>query len=321
MKGGFMLASRASALRICAFLLAFLAAAASLPVVAAEAVTITDGGGRTVTVTDTSRILSVGGDVTEILYALGAGDRIVAVDTTSQFPASALKDKKSVGYMRALSSEGVLSVGATLVIASEAAGPPEVVKTLKSTSVPYVEVADRSSPEGIAAKVALIAKVIGAKAEGDKLVQQMMVDFADLAQRRAKIKRPLRALFVLAIQNGRLTVGGQTTSAEAIINLAGAINAAENVKGFRPLPDEAVVELAPDVIFAMRRSGAKSEHDLSQIFVLKGVQATPAGKAKRIVMVDGQYMLGFGPRTPAAARELMSEFYPALAGTDGNAMR
>lgn len=313
-----MLALRAGAPRLCAFLVAFLAAAVSSPA-PAEEVAVIDGGGRTVTVTNTSRILSVGGDVTEILYALGAGNRIVAVDTTSQFPPSALKEKKSVGYMRALSSEGVLSVGATVVIASEAAGPPEVVKTLKSTSVPYVEVADRSSPEGIADKVGLIAKVIGKKAQGEKLVQQMMADFASLAQRRAKIERPLRALFVLAIQNGRLMVGGQSTSADAIIKLAGAINAAEGVKGFRPLPDEAVVELAPDIIFAMRRSGANAENDLSQVFALKGVQATPAGKAKRIVTVDGQYMLGFGPRTAAAAHDLMSEFYPALTGTGGNA--
>ena len=62
-----------------------------------------------------------------------------AVDTTSQFPAQALKEKKSVGYMRALSSEGVISVGASMVLASERSGPPEVVKTLKATSVPYVE--------------------------------------------------------------------------------------------------------------------------------------------------------------------------------------
>ena len=72
-------------------------------------VTVVDAGGRSVRVSDASRILSIGGDVTEIVYALGAGDRVVGVDTTSQF-RQALKEKKSVGYMRALSSEGVISV-------------------------------------------------------------------------------------------------------------------------------------------------------------------------------------------------------------------
>ncbi len=63
-----------------------------------------DGSARPIA--DTSRIVSIGGDVTEILYALKAAPKIVAVDTTSTYPASALKEKKSVGYMRALSTRG-----------------------------------------------------------------------------------------------------------------------------------------------------------------------------------------------------------------------
>jgi iron complex transport system substrate-binding protein len=295
-----------------AFLLAVVAASA-LPAMAAE-VTVVDGGGRSVQVTDASRILSIGGDVTEILYALGAGSRIVGVDTTSQFPPEALQDKKSVGYMRALSSEGVMSVSATVILASEGAGPPEVVKTLKATSVPYVEVTDKSSAEAIVGKVRLIAKVIGAEAEGEKLAQQVLDDFRMLADWRTKVGRPLRALFVLAVQNGRVMVGGQNTSADAILRLAGATNVVSDVNGFRPLPDEAIVALAPDVIVTMRRSSDKDGHDLSQLSTMKGVQSTPAGIAKRIIAVDGLYTLGFGPRAPAAARDLMAQFYPDVIG-------
>ncbi len=294
------------------------AAALMLPA-AAAGVTVVDGGGGSVAVDDATRILSIGGDVTEILYALGAGDRIVGVDTTSQFPPEALKEKKSVGYMRALSSEGVVSVGATVVLASEGSGPPEVVKTLKASSVPYVEVTDKSSAEAIVSKVRLVAKVVGAEAEGEKLVQKVMDDFKVLADWRAKVGRPLRALFVLAVQNGRVLVGGQNTSADAILKLAGAKNVADNVTGFRPLPDEAIVALAPDVIVAMRRSSDKDGHDLSQLSSLKGVQSTPASIAKRIILVDGLYTLGFGPRAPAAARDLMARIYPDVIGKAGSA--
>jgi iron complex transport system substrate-binding protein len=292
-----------------------LTGAAALMLSAATAgVTVVDGGGRSVAVDDATRILSIGGDVTEILYALGAGNRIVGVDTTSQFPPEALKEKKSVGYMRALSSEGVISVGATVVLASEGSGPPEVVKTLKASSVPYVEVTDKSSAEAIVSKVRLVAKVVGAEAEGETLVQKVMDDFKVLADWRSKVDRPLRALFVLAVQNGRVMVGGQNTSADAILKLAGAKNVADDVTGFRPLPDEAIVALAPDVIVAMRRSSDKDGHDLSQLSGMKGVQSTPAGVAKRIIMVDGLYTLGFGPRAPAAARDLMAKFYPDAIG-------
>lgn len=294
--------------------LLLIGAAALMLSPAAAGVTVVDGGGRSVAVDDATRILSIGGDVTEILYALGAGDRIVGVDATSQFPPEALKEKKSVGYMRALSSEGVVSVGATVVLASEGSGPPEVVKALKASSVPYVEVTDKSSSEAIVSKVRLVAKVVGAEAEGEKLVQKVMDDFKVLTDWRTKVGRPLRALFVLAVQNGRVMVGGQHTSADAILKLAGAKNVADDVTGFRPLPDEAIVALAPDVIVAMRRSSDKDGHDLSQLSSLKGVQSTPAGIAKRIIMVDGLYTLGFGPRAPAAARDLMAKFYPDVTG-------
>ena len=101
-------------LRASATTLVLAAFAAAMPVTQAHAdTTVTDAGGRTVAIGDTSRILSIGGDVTEILYALKADGRIIAVDSTSQFPAEALKQKANVGYMRALATEGVLATNPT----------------------------------------------------------------------------------------------------------------------------------------------------------------------------------------------------------------
>ena len=296
---------------------ALLAVVVGGPAVSGVEVTVVDAGGRSVRVTDSSRILCIGGDVTEITYALGAGDRVAAVDTTSQFPPQALKEKASVGYMRALSSEGVISVGATLVLASERAGPPEVVKTLKASSVPYIEVPDAFSPEGLVRKIRLIAQAIGTEAEGDRIVQALTAGFAGLATLRGKIGRPVRALFVLGVQNGRIMVGGRSTSADAVLGLAGAHNAAASIIGFRPVGDEAVVEMAPEVIVGMRRMSDSDAHDLSQLLALKGVQSTPAGAAKRIVIMDGAYLLGFGPRVPEAARDLMHALYPEIGGAGG----
>lgn len=260
---------------------------------------------------DTSRIVSVGGDVTEILYALGLEDKIVAVDTTSQFPPEALKDKKSVGYMRALSSEGVLALNPSAIIASESAGPPEVARALKSSSIAYVEIPDETSAEGVASKINMIAEAVAADTEGNELIKRVKDGFASLADSREKVIKRARVLFVLSAQNGRALVGGSGTSADAILKLAGADNAAASVTGFKPLVDEAVIELAPDVILLMRRGDGNDGHD--DILSLKGVQSTPAGRSKRIVVMDGSYLLGFGPRTPAAARELMTALYPDLS--------
>ncbi|MEL7430015.1 MAG: ABC transporter substrate-binding protein, partial [Pseudomonadota bacterium] len=109
---------------------------------------------------DTSRILSIGGDVTEILYALGMGDKIVAVDTTSLFPPEALESKRKVGYMRALSAEGVLSVAPSVILAAEGAGPPETVRALKASSVHYIVVPDTPTPDGVATKIRSIANAV-----------------------------------------------------------------------------------------------------------------------------------------------------------------
>ena len=128
------------------------------PCIGADTVA-TDAGGRAVRIADASRILPIGGDVTEIVYALGAGARVVGVDATSQFPSQALKQKKNVGYMRALSSEGVISVNAPAGARLRAArARPRWSRRLKTTSVPYVEVPDGISAAGIARKVRLIAQ-------------------------------------------------------------------------------------------------------------------------------------------------------------------
>jgi iron complex transport system substrate-binding protein len=299
-----------------AALLGCLVAAGVLMAAAATAgdVTLTDASGRSVQISDASRILAIGGDITEIIYALGADARLVGVDATSQFPSTALKDKPNVGYMRALSTEGVVSVGASLIIASAGAGPPEVVKTLKTTSVPYLEVTDAFSAEGIAAKVRLIARAIGAEAQGEKLVSQVEQDFKDLADTARRIKQPAKAMFVLGVQNGRANVAGQGTAANAILELAEAKNVATGMSGYKPVTDEAIVEMAPDVILIMRRSSGNDNHDTAQLLELKGVQSTPAGAAKRVIMMDALYLLGFGPRAPRAARELMGRIYPDLGG-------
>ena len=166
----------------------------------AAAVTVRDAGGRSVEVKDASRIVSVGGAVTEILYALGLSDRIVAVDTTSLFPAEALKQKPNVGYMRALSAEGVLGLNPSLVLAIEGAGPKETVAVLEAATVPLVRVPDRYTGDGIVEKIKLVADVAGAHDRGECLAAKVggRSRGADRAARR-RSTQPKKVLFVLSL--------------------------------------------------------------------------------------------------------------------------
>jgi len=257
----------------------------------------------------TPRVLSIGGDITEILYDLGQQDKIVAVDTTSQYPADALKDKKSVGYMRALSAEGVLSVNPTLIIASDEAGPPEVVNALKSSGVRYITIEDKPTADGVSAKVRHVGNLLGADDAAQALAAKIESEFATLKAARKEIKTRKKVLFILAIQNGRATVAGAGTAADSIMQLAGADNAAVGVSGYKPVSDEQLTEFAPDAVIVMRR-GESDQHKAGQALTLAGLRQSPAAKTDKLIEMDGLYLLGFGPRAPSAARDLMKSIYP-----------
>lgn len=254
------------------------------------------------------KIVSVGGDITEIIYALKADDKIVAVDTTSTFPLSALKTKKSVGYMRALSTEGVLSTGATAIVASDRAGPPEVVAALKSSSIAFHEIQETNSPTGVGEKIRKVGSLIGHAAEADALAENVAGKFKALDTVRADLGKKKRVLLILAIQNGRATVGGRGTSADAIIALAGGENAASDIDGFKPVTDEQLVQMAPDAVLAMKRSSGPSTIDDAKR--LQGLAGSPAAAGNGMLEIDGSFVLGFGPRAPDAAKDLMLALYP-----------
>lgn len=256
------------------------------------------------------RIVSLGGDATEILYALDLQDKIVAVDSTSLEPAEALKTKANVGYMRQLSAEGVLSTGATIIVANAQAGPPEVINALKSAKIEFLSLPGNESPDNIAEKVLVVGRAFGRDTQAKALAKQIEDGLSAVAVARKKLGKPVRAIFILGVNNGRATVAGTTTSADTMIRLAGAENAASDLTGYKPLTDEALLGLQPDVILTMRRTGATQNASL--ISSLPGAKETPAVKAGRIVEMDGHYLLGFGPRTHMAALELMRKFYPEM---------
>jgi len=255
------------------------------------------------------RIVAAGGVVTEVIYALGLQDRVVGVDTTSLWPPEALKDKKSVGYVRALSAEGVLSLKPSQIIAVEGAGPPDALALLKESGTPITMIPEALTPEAVVAKIAAIGKAADAAEPAAALAARVKARFDDLDKLRVGLPKQKRVLFVLSLQNGRTMVGGRNSTADAIIALAGGINAASAVEGFKPMTDEAIITAAPDVVLMMRHSSAPNLPP-DELFALPALSQTPAAKQKSLIRMDGLYLLGFGPRTPDAGRDLMAALYP-----------
>jgi len=253
------------------------------------------------------RYVVVGGALTEIAYALGRQEAIVGVDATSLFPPQALKDKPNVGYFRALSAEGVLSLHPTRILAVEGAGPPATLDALTASGAVIQRVPDQPTPEGVAQKILAVGSAFNVARDAEALAAAVRARFATLEQRRQAIAAPKRALFVLAVQNGRLLCGGAGTAADAMLRLAGAINVA-GFEGYKAMTEEALVAAAPEAIVGMARDGASVAEAVK---AAPAVARTPAAQGQAIFEMDSLYLLGFGPRAPEAAAELMAKIYPS----------
>jgi iron complex transport system substrate-binding protein len=258
---------------------------------------------------DTARIVSVGGDVTEIIYALGEENHLIARDTTSMFPKAALT-LPDVGYMRSLSPEGILAMNPTAIIAIEGSGPPEALAVLKSASVPFEPVPNAFTHDGILAKIEKVGVLLGVEGKAAALKATVQADLdaaiAD-AQKRPEGERK-RILFILSMQGGKVMVSGTGTAADGIIKLSGSVNAAGDFPGYKPLTDEAIIKAKPDVILMMNRGDGASAKD-DDLMKQPALALTPAVQNKAIVRMDGLHLLGFGPRTASAVRELNAAIY------------
>lgn len=259
------------------------------------------------------RIVSIGGSLTEIVYALGQEDRLIARDSTSLFPSQAL-DLPDVGYMRALSPEGVLSVDPDLILTLEGAGPPEAVEVIKSASVPVVTVPESFDRQGVLAKIDAVGKALGMEDEAAELAESVDADLRAAEDAAASVGAPAKVLFVLSMEGGRVLASGTGTAANGIIELAGGQNAITDYAGYKQLTDEAIITAAPDVILLMNRGGEldPTSTDLSS---QPALSVTPAAQNDRVIRIEGSYLLGFGPRTGAAAHELAAALY-GNAATD-----
>jgi iron complex transport system substrate-binding protein len=259
----------------------------------------------------TQRVVSVGSALTEIVYALGAEKMLVGVDTTSLYPAAA-RALPQVGYMRALSAEGVLSLKPTLVLATTAAGPATTLDQLKATGIEVLVLPDHYDYESVVAKIELVGKLTGKTAEAQAMIAQGRADMASLAAKLAAVPARPRVLFLLSMGGGAPQAAGAGTAADGIIKLAGGTNAVEGYNGYRPLTPEAVIASRADFILVTRQT-IEALGGVDHIVNQPSVSQTPAGKARRVLQFDTLLLLGFGPRTPEAATELAAALHPQLA--------
>lgn len=284
-------------------LLAAALASAALPQ-AADAGQIIDAAGDAVTASPAARIVSIGSSVTEIIVDLGLVPRIAAIDTTSTGIAE-VRGKPDVGYLRALSAEGVLSQSPGLICATNDAGPPEVIAALKSSGIPFALIPHVPTVDGIIEKIRMLGSLLDAEPGAAALAESCRAKADALAVRVNSLAGPRpKVLFVLSFSDGRLIAGGAHTGADSVIAMAGGSNIAAGMAGYKPLSPETLLADPPDHIVTM--SGAGMAPDPKAILAYAPLAASPAAKAGAIRAFDGAALLGFGPRTITSVGDLAS---------------
>ncbi|MCO5057777.1 MAG: ABC transporter substrate-binding protein [Rhizobiaceae bacterium] len=259
------------------------------------------------TLGNASRIVAIGGSITEIVYALGEEHRLAGRDSTSLYPDAALA-LPDVGYMRQLSPEGVLSVDPDGMLALEGSGPPEALDVLKKASVPLVMVPETFDRDGILAKIRAVGKALDVEAEADGLARSVGAELDAATALTAGIDDRRRVLFVLSLQGGKVLASGTGTAADGMISLAGGVNAVSGFSGYKQLTDEAIIEARPEIIMMMARGGDLDIAE-AELFAVPALAATPAARNGKLVKMNGLYLLGFGPRTASAVRDLARSLY------------
>ncbi len=248
------------------------------------------------------RIVSTDGTISEIVCGLGMEPKLVGVDVTSTYPES-LKKLKQIGHNRNISAEGILSLNPDLILVNKkAAINPGLVRQLQQTGKKIAVFDHEYSVEGAKKLIREVGAYFEKGKEAEAMVKKLEADLKKSARSGANKK----VLFIYARGAGTLMVSGEGTQIDEMIRLSGNKNAAVGFKEFRPLTSEALLAANPDYLLLFD-DGLKSIGGVDGLLKIPGIAHTTAGKGKKVITMDGLYLMGFGPRMGAALSELSTK--------------
>jgi iron complex transport system substrate-binding protein len=249
------------------------------------------------------RVISAGGSITEIIYALGKQDLIVATDSTSLYPVAAASLPK-LGYFRQLSTEGILSFQPSHLIGAQATGPASLAGQLEAAGVQVTILGEQRDLAGLTQLIEQVGKLLGTPNEALLLIQSITQQVTELKQQHNS-ERSIRALFVMSDSERGITVAGNNTVPQALFDDAGIQNVAANLKDYKVMDNESILAANPDLIFVASHR-IKEPEAVKALCQHPALKATSAGRNCALVVMESSSALGLSPRYPQALGTIIS---------------
>lgn len=259
------------------------------------------------------RIVTLDPSATEIVFALGAGEKLIGRDKSSYYPPEANR-LPDVGYHNQLNPEGILALGPTLVIGGRKKDTAELITAIESAGVKFLDLGEEASLDAAREKIRTIAEAVGEKARGEELIATLDADIERLREEMeaAGNPEPVRASFLYMRGTQTIFLCGPGNSTVELLKLAGAVSAVQGIEGCKPMSAEALVNADPQVL-VVYESGLASVGGMEGFLSLPGFSETTAGREKRIIAMDDLYIGAFGPRTGKAALDLFRRIHNVSA--------
>lgn len=257
------------------------------------------------------RIISIGPDITEIIYQLGAGDELVGRDMRSIYPPQAA-NLADVGYMRTLNAEGLLSLYPDKIIASQLAAPSVVFEQIESMGIPVIFISGEPSINGMINRIQQVAKAVERESQGGELVKQMQATLAQIPS----TKLPLNIMFIRSFNNNNILAAGKETLIDYVFQIAGVNNALADMNRYQTLSGEGLILAKPDLIVTTKTAMRYFQNE-EDFWLLDNVINTPAGKNRQLLVMDDMALLSFGLQTPQAIL-FLRHYAEKLVASQGN---
>lgn len=261
---------------------------------------ITDDAGRSVTIeAEPRRVVSLAPGNTEILYALGLGDRVVGVTTYDDYPAQVAEVEK-VGDFAGPNMEAVAAAEPDLVLVTTGV-QADVIEQLEALGATVVAI-DPQSVSQLFDDIRTIGSIAGVPSVAEELVTSMQSEISVIQQAVASFM-PVTA-FVEIGQAPLYTVGQDTLIGE-LVELAGGTNVVEET-GYVPYSVEQLIESDPAVYLATKSSAV----DADAVSKRAGFAGLSAVKAGSVVILDDNPVSRPGPRIVEGLRQIAEGLHP-----------